>query len=174
MNRQAGPVYAGARQSRPAPILSPQGAIATQTETMNSMSAENIRARAERFEDEKRRIIESLFAKKDDDGSQVESYITHVRIIEDAAHPSSPPPSNSSPDNKKDRAIIIAVRKSGRVRVHKARENTSGTFSIGKTWDLDSLGPIQSYNEPVPGVGFSVSLGKPYCESDAVLWLLER
>ena len=129
------------------------------------MSAEDIRARAERFEDEKRRIIESLFAKKDEDGSQVESYITHVKIIEDAAHPSSPPPPNSNPDNKKDRAIIIAVRKSGRVRVHKARENASGTFSIGKTWDLDSLGPIRSYHELVPDVGFAVSLGKPYCES---------
>ena len=128
------------------------------------MSAESISARAERFEDEKKRIIENLFAKKDIDGSQVESYITHVRIIEDAAYPSSPPPSNSSPDNKKDRAIIIAVRKSGRVRVHKARENPGGSFSIGKTWDLDSLGPIQSYHELVPDVGFSVSLGKPYCE----------
>ena|SRR2546421_6252435 len=133
------------------------------------MSDENIRVRAERFEDEKKRIIESLFAKKDADGSQVESYITHVRIIEDAAYPSSPPPANSSPENKKDRAIIIAVRKSGKVRVHKARENPSGTFSIGKTWDLDSLGPIQSYHELVPDVGFSVSLGKPYCEWMGVL-----
>ena len=138
---------------------------------MSSMSVENIRARAERFEDEKRRIIESLFAKKDEDGSQVESYITHVKIIEDAAHPSSPPPPSSSPDNKKDRAIIIAVRKSGRVRVHKARENASGTFSIGKTWDLDSLGPIRNYHELVPDVGFAVSLGKPYCESRLVFRL---
>ncbi len=26
---------------------------------------------------------------------------------------------------------------SGRVRMHKARENNDGTFSIGKTWMLD-------------------------------------
>lgn len=127
------------------------------------MSADSVRARAERFEDEKRRIIESLFTKKDEDGSYVENYIAHVRVIEDAAHPSSPPPANSSPDNKKDRAIIIAVRSSGVVRVHKARENATGTFSIGKTWDLDSLGSIQNFREPVPETGFSVSLGKPYC-----------
>jgi hypothetical protein len=164
MNRQANPPYAGPRQSRPRPTESRPVTAAGQSENMNSMSAESIRARAERFEDEKRRLIESLFAKKDEDGSQVESYITHIRIIEDAAYPSSPPPATSSQDNKKDRAIIIAVRKSGKVRVHKARENATGTFSIGKTWDLDSLGPIQSFHDLVPDVGFSVSLGKPYCE----------
>ena len=164
MNRQASPLYAGARQSRPRPTESRPVTATGQSENMSSMSAESIRARAEQFEDEKRRIIESLFSRKDEDGSQVEGYITHIRIMEDAAYPSSPPPANSSQDNKKDRAIIIAVRKSGMVRIHKARENATGTFSIGKTWDLDSLGPIQSFHNLVPDVGFSVSLGKPYCE----------
>lgn len=105
----------------------------------------------------------------------LESYITHIRIIEDAAHPSSPPPPDSSPENKKARLIIVAVRKSGRVRMHKARENGNGTFSIGKTWVLDDLTSINSFAGPAPndpeeqlrrewadGVGFIVTVQKPY------------
>lgn len=104
-----------------------------------------------------------------------ESYITHIRILEDAAYPSSPPPTQSPQDNKKPRLIVIAVRKSGRVRMHKARENNNGSFSIGKTWVLDDLSAIQSYNNIVPGTaeeqqakeraldtGFVVTIQKPY------------
>jgi len=59
--------------------------------------------------------------------------------------------------------------------MHKARENVNGTFSIGKTWMLDDLSSIQSYNGMNPttpeeeqhklwagGIGFVVTLGKPY------------
>jgi hypothetical protein len=104
-----------------------------------------------------------------------ESYITHIRIIEDAAYPSSPSPPNSPPENKKPRLIIVALRKSGRVRMHKARENTDGSFSIGKTWMLDDLVSIQSYTDLpattpqeqqqkqwASNVGFMVTIGKPY------------
>ncbi|KAL4778950.1 exocyst complex component Sec3-domain-containing protein [Aspergillus varians] len=132
-------------------------------------------SRAEKFEDEKRRIIQSCFAKKDSDGAFVESYITHVRIIEDSAYPSSPAPPSSSPENKKARVILVSVRRSGRVRMHKARENNDGSFSIGKTWMLDDLSAIQSFNSWVPptpleeqqkqwasNVGFVVTIGKPY------------
>ncbi|EAW08306.1 GTP-Rho binding exocyst subunit SEC3 [Aspergillus clavatus NRRL 1] len=176
-------------------------------------------SRAEKFEDEKRRIIQSCFSKKDSDGScaytlafclsqiinpylvlaerlreyfdlelplpfrsqfwfattVVESYITHIRITEDAAYPSTPAPPNSPPENKKVRVIVVAVRRSGRVRMHKARENNDGTFSIGKTWMLDDLSAVQSYTGFVPStpmeqqhkqwaatVGFVVTVGKPY------------
>lgn len=104
-----------------------------------------------------------------------ESYITHIRIIEDAAYPSIPPPLESPPDNKKARVIIVAVRRSGRVRMHKARENANGTFSIGKTWVLDDLDTIESYTNAVPQTaeqqqnksrtgptGFIVTVQKPY------------
>lgn len=104
-----------------------------------------------------------------------ESYITHIRILEDAAYPSSPPPLESPHANKKPRIIVIAVRKSGRVRMHKARENNNGSFSIGKTWVLDDLSAIQSYNAVVPSnpedqqakerardIGFVVTIQKPY------------
>ncbi len=141
----------------------------------NASASTDGMSRAQRFEDEKRRIIESCFSKKDPDGSQMESYITHIQITEDSLHPSAPAPPDSGHENKKPRVIIVAVRKSGRVRIHKARENNSGSFSIGKTWNLDDLGPLQSWTGAVPmtseeqqqkmwasDVGFTVTLGKPY------------
>ncbi|KAJ5121938.1 hypothetical protein N7476_005412 [Penicillium atrosanguineum] len=132
-------------------------------------------SRAEKFEDEKKRIIQSCYSKKDADGTLVESYITHVRIVEDATYPSAPAPPDSNPQNKKPRVIIVSVRRSGRVRMHKARENNDGSFSIGKTWMLDDLSAIQSYSAFVPksateqqhkewagSVGFVITVGKPY------------
>ncbi|KAL8956981.1 MAG: hypothetical protein Q9193_005632 [Seirophora villosa] len=132
-------------------------------------------SRAERFEDEKKRIIESCFSKTDTDGSVTESYITHIRIIEDAAYPSTPAPPNALEEHKKQRIIVVAVRKTGRVRVHKARENANHTFSIGKTWNLDDLNAIQSFTNATPitledqrnkqhagPVGFIVTITKPY------------
>ncbi|KAF2171210.1 hypothetical protein M409DRAFT_50678 [Zasmidium cellare ATCC 36951] len=134
-------------------------------------------SRAERFEDEKRRIIESCFSKLDQGGQLAESYITHIRIMEDAAHPSAPPPPDSSDATKKPRLIIIAVRNSGRVRMHKARENNNGSFSIGKTWNMEELSAIEVFSptaappqsekerqhrEWAGTVGFIVTITKPY------------
>ncbi|KAM5350534.1 hypothetical protein ACJ41O_007039 [Fusarium nematophilum] len=129
-------------------------------------------SRAERFEDEKRRMIESCFNKKDVDGSLLETYITHIRITEYSSHPTTPPPPQArTPDVMKPRVIIVAVRKSGRVRMHKSKENTNGSFSIGKTWNLDDLSRIESYTgqdvspnhrEWAGDTGFQVTLGKPY------------
>ncbi|KAK0739072.1 exocyst complex component Sec3-domain-containing protein [Apiosordaria backusii] len=128
--------------------------------------------RAELFEDEKRRIIESCFNKRDEDGSFLETYITHIKITEFQTSPTAPPPPNArTPNAEKPRVIIVAVRKSGRVRVHKSKENPNGTFSIGKTWFLDDLSAIESftnctYNDNYQAwagdVGFVVTLGKPY------------
>lgn len=128
--------------------------------------------RAEIFEDEKKRIIESCFNKRDDDGSMLETYITHIRITEFQTYPTSPPPPAArTPQTEKPRVIIVAVRKSGRVRVHKSKENPNGTFSIGKTWFLDDLSAIESFTSPTANpnhqdwagdVGFIVTLGKPY------------
>ncbi|OAA70897.1 Exocyst complex, component Exoc1 [Akanthomyces lecanii RCEF 1005] len=129
-------------------------------------------SRAERFEDEKRRIIESCFSKKDQDGSMIETYITHIKITEYSTHPTSPPPPQArTPDSEKPRVIIVAVRQSGRVRMHKSKENANGTFSIGKTWNLDDLSHIESYTGPQVSLnlrdwagdtGFTVTLGKQY------------
>ncbi|KAK6956889.1 hypothetical protein Daesc_002171 [Daldinia eschscholtzii] len=116
--------------------------------------------RAERFEDEKRRIVESCFNKKDVDG-----------ITEYSSHPSSPPPPEARAQSEKPRVIIVAVRKSGRVRMHKSKENANGSFSIGKTWDLNDLSAIESFTSPnsdpqkrewAGDTGFIVNVGKPY------------
>ncbi|KAK5167004.1 uncharacterized protein LTR77_007733 [Saxophila tyrrhenica] len=140
-------------------------------------SQNRVVSRAEKFEDEKRRIVESCFSKLDQSGQLAESYITHIRVQEDGQHPSSPPPPDSAPDSKKPRLIIIAVRSTGRVRMHKARENNNGSFSIGKTWNLEELSAIESYSSnPNPpqsekeaqhrawagAVGFVVTITKPY------------
>ncbi|KAI1429816.1 exocyst complex component Sec3-domain-containing protein [Xylaria sp. FL1777] len=128
-------------------------------------------SRAEKFEEEKRRIIESCFNKKDTDGSIIETYITHIRITEFGSHPTSPPPPESRRESEKPRVIIISVRKSGRVRMHKSKENVNSTFSIGKTWDLNDLTAIESFTAATVDpqqrqwagdTGFIVNIGKPY------------
>lgn len=172
MNQQ--PLYAGPRQQPPVSNGGREGSFG-RNDGRQPAPPENTQSLAARFEDEKRRIIESCFHKRDPDGMQLESYITHVRVTEDAAYPSSPPPPDSPPSNKKPRVILVAVRRSGKVRVHKARENPNGTFSIGKTWSLDELLAITSYSSMVPTTpqqqtekqwashtGFIVTLGKPY------------
>lgn len=128
--------------------------------------------RAERFDDEKRRLIDSCFMKKDEDGSILETYITHIKITEYSTHPTTPPPPQGrTPQSEKPRVIAVSVRKSGRVRMHKTKENANGTFSIGKTWNLDDLSAIESftssstpqdYRQWAGDVGFTVMLGKPY------------
>lgn len=102
----------------------------------------------------------------------LETYITHIRITEYAAYPTTPPPPQArTGEGQKPRIIIVAVRKSGRVRLHKSKENSNGTFSIGKTWNLDDLTRIESYTGPETSpnyrdwagdTGFQVTLGKPY------------
>ncbi|KAG0633645.1 exocyst complex component Sec3-domain-containing protein [Tuber brumale] len=118
-------------------------------------------AKARQFEDEKKRITASCFSKPDVDGALLESYITHCRVIEDGASPSSPPLADGPRDQKKSRVIVVAVRKTGRVRMHKARENPNGGFQIGKTWNLDDLTEIENYIAPFEK-GFTVTIIKPY------------
>jgi len=61
------------------------------------------------------------------------------------------------------------------VRLHKARENTNGSFSIGKTWNFEERTAINSFTDFQPRIpdeapwaqwsgetGFMVTLGKPY------------
>ncbi|KIX04199.1 uncharacterized protein Z518_07753 [Rhinocladiella mackenziei CBS 650.93] len=173
MNQQ--PLYPGPRQPPPLSNGDYNSSAANRPVTRQPEQQESTQSRAARFEDEKRRIIESCFNKRDPDGMQLESYITHVRVLEDGSYPSSPPPPDSPEANKKNRVILVAVRRSGKVRVHKARENANGTFSIGKTWNLDELSTIISYSGLTPttpqqqmekqwasNTGFTISLAKPY------------
>lgn len=38
---------------------------------------------------------------------------------------------------------MLAALRDGRLKLHKAKENTNGTFSIGKTWGLDELRQVE-------------------------------
>ncbi|KAB8336876.1 hypothetical protein FH972_021184 [Carpinus fangiana] len=132
-------------------------------------------SRAQKFDDEKRRITESCFSKNDEKGRPLQNYITHVRVEEDGMYPTGPPPPDANPQYKKSRVIIIAVKNTGRVWVHKARENADGTFQIGKSWPMEDLTALEVFS-PQPGqslevqqrtqwagsVGFVVTMGKPY------------
>lgn len=141
----------------------------------SSATLPGVKTRAERFDEERKQVIESCFSKMDTNGQPAESYITHIRIQEDAAYPQVPPPPNSPDVNKKPRLIIISVRNSGRVRLHKARENPNKSFSIGKTWNLEDLSAVESFASAVPSTpeesqrkewagdaGFIVTIIKPY------------
>ncbi|KAG8530907.1 uncharacterized protein KY384_004264 [Bacidia gigantensis] len=169
------PMGPGARPGHDVRNGHPQPGMLSPPPASNGFHQGGQMSRAEKFEDEKKRIIESCFSKKDPDGSLNESYITHIRVQEDEDHPQSPPPSDSLPQKKKPRVVMVAVRKSGRVRMHKGRENANGTFSIGKTWSLDDLNRVESfahampqtaeeqqYNQPASDSGFVVTLQKPY------------
>ncbi|KAF2675712.1 hypothetical protein K458DRAFT_381054 [Lentithecium fluviatile CBS 122367] len=138
-------------------------------------SSKSVMSRADRFEDERKRITSSCFSKLEADNSLHESYITHIRIQEDGAYPQSPPPPTASASTKKARVIVIAVKHTTQVQLHKARENANGTFSIGKTWHMADLSQIENYVHMTPSSeeealhkqwagdrGFVVSINKPY------------
>ncbi|GME69391.1 unnamed protein product [[Candida] boidinii] len=116
---------------------------------------------ARQYELDKAEILKCLFSEIDpNDGQRVENYLTHVRIIEDSRFPSSRPPANSSTSNKKPRFLILSSKPSGRVRLHKARENSDGSIQIGRTWDFDEWTRLELDKE-VP-TGFLVDIGKRY------------
>ncbi|KAK5167688.1 uncharacterized protein LTR77_007387 [Saxophila tyrrhenica] len=101
----------------------------------------------ESFEDEKQRIIESCFTDSNDDGQPMETYLTHIRVQDCILHlPSSSPPPHRAEDIRKERFIIIARRSTGTARLHKARENADGSFSIGRTWNIEDLASIESFS----------------------------
>jgi hypothetical protein len=164
LNGAAGRPSTDAPRGRPSP-----SAGTSASSTPSAMS------RAERFDDERRRITESCFSKVDDQGQLQESYITHIRVVEDSSYPQAPPPPTSSSSNKKGRVIIISVRNTGRVKLHKARENANGTFSVGKTWPMEDLSAVDNFAHLDPrspeeeqrklwagDKGFLVTISKPY------------
>lgn len=115
---------------------------------------------AKQYESDRAKIIKFCFSKREPDGLFHESYITHVRIIEDSHHPSLRPPPNLNPAHKKARILMMGVKKTGRVRLHKGRENKDGSVQIGRTWDLDELTKMEK--DVLVPTGFTFLLGKPY------------
>src|SRR2546423_5165097 len=56
------------------------------------------------------------------------------------------------------RRLKEIVQRNGIVRMHKTRENSNGTFSIGKTWSVDQLEKL----EETDTLGFVITIQKPY------------
>ena len=157
------------------------------------------------FEIEKGRIIKSCFSEHDEDGlcksssrapssqedvfrgqradrSRIivcETYITHIRVLEDPEYPDSPPPLVSDgTDSKKVGYLFVSVQESNQVQIHKGRENYNGSFSIAQSWPIDSLTRVETFDmvdddvskaQHAGAKGFTLWLGKPYYwEADIV------
>lgn len=105
------------------------------------------------------RITRSLFRETTPEGKKIKRYLSHVRIIEDSRSPSSRPPLNSPQSNKKPRLLILSVKESGRIELHKAKDS-NGIIQIGRTWDFDELTQIELDQQV--STGFIVTMGKQY------------
>lgn len=132
------------------------------TVSNSSRSSQNSNFLAEQYERDRKAIIASCFSTQDSKiSAPPNSYITHVRVIEDSKSPSSRPPVDSKLENKKKRVLIISSKANNSIiQVHKGRENLDGGFQIGRTWDLKELTRIErdvDINE-----GFTFIMGKKY------------
>ncbi|KAF6013418.1 hypothetical protein HII13_001234 [Brettanomyces bruxellensis] len=115
---------------------------------------------ARQYERDIKQIERFLFRERDNQGRRLEKYLAHVRVIEDAHYPNRRPPEDSPITNKKYRFLILTVKISGRMRLHKARENPDGLIQIGRTWDFDELSIVEIDSE-IP-TGFAFCMGKHY------------
>ncbi|KAL6950900.1 hypothetical protein ACO0QE_000182 [Hanseniaspora vineae] len=129
----------------------------------SSVNSVNSNVLAEQFDRDREGIIRSCFAKNLDPATKqiLNQYFTHVRIIEDSKYPSSRPSKDSSLTNKKKRVLIVSFNKQlKQVQLHKARQNSDGSFQIGRTWLLKELQCIEKDEQIAEG--FTVTLGKVY------------
>ena len=133
------------------------GALKSNRSSAGSTGAMNL---AQQYESDKQGLIKYCFSSYDSDGVLVDSYITHVRVVEDSGYPSSRPPASSPQSSKKQRVLALAVKKDGTVYLHKGRENSNGSFQIGRTWSLNDLYSLE--RELHNDVGFTAVLGKSY------------
>lgn len=111
--------------------------------------------------DTKNRIIESVFSRRNAAGSLEESYVSHVKIWEDAGPEGGGRKPRyillsraSSPDFLFFSLVIVFIEaNNGSGFIHKSKLNTNGTFSVGKTWRLAELRGLS-----VIGVRFPISV----------------
>ncbi|KDR85366.1 hypothetical protein GALMADRAFT_234191 [Galerina marginata CBS 339.88] len=98
--------------------------------------------------DQRQRIIASVFPRRNTGGSE-ESYVSHVKIWEDAG---------TEGGGRKPRYILLSQTNNGSGFIHKSKLNTNGSFSVGKTWRLTELRAIQVVNPLI----FNVTLSRTY------------
>lgn len=118
---------------------------------------------AEQYERDRQALIKSCFSKPiNGNAAPPNNYITHVRIIEDSRYPSSRPGPDTKLEYKKKRILVISSKATSTkdIQLHKGRENSDGTFQIGRTWDIKELTKVERDLEVLEG--FTLSLGKNY------------
>jgi exocyst complex component 1 len=98
--------------------------------------------------DQRQRIIASVFSRRNALGDLEETYVSHVKIWEDAEGGRKPRYillsrmcSQLSPLS--DSIYFLSEASNGGGYIHKSKLNTNGTFSVGKTWRLAELRGIQ-------------------------------
>ncbi|PPQ64521.1 hypothetical protein CVT26_002060 [Gymnopilus dilepis] len=96
--------------------------------------------------DQRQRIIASVFSRRNAAGNLEETYVSHVKIWEDAE------------GGRKPRYILLSQANNGSGFIHKSKLNTNGTFSVGKTWRLAELRAIQV----VGPTNFNLTLSRTY------------
>lgn len=104
--------------------------------------------------DQRQRIIASVFSRRNAADELEETYVSHVKIWEDAGPEGG---------GRKPRYILLsrtllslrcrthkthssAEGARGNGFIHKSKLNTNGTYSVGKTWRLSELRGVQIVN----------------------------
>ncbi|KAF9527786.1 exocyst complex component Sec3-domain-containing protein [Crepidotus variabilis] len=98
--------------------------------------------------DQRQKIIDSVFSRRNASGSLEESYVSHVKIWEDTGEAGG----------RKPRYILLSQANNGSGFIHKSKLNTNGTFSVGKTWKLSELRAIQM----ISALSFNVTMSRTY------------
>ncbi|KAI0286899.1 exocyst complex component Sec3-domain-containing protein [Russula aff. rugulosa BPL654] len=96
----------------------------------------------------RKRIISSVFNKRNAAGTAQETYISHIKIWEDPGQDA----------DLKPRYILLARNAEGEGLIHKSKMNSNGTFSVGKTWKLNELRGVE-VTDPLT---FNVTLARTY------------
>ncbi|KAG5718258.1 Exocyst complex component 1 [Termitomyces sp. T112] len=99
--------------------------------------------------DQRQRIIASVFSRRNASGNLEETYVSHVKIWEDAGPEGG---------GRKPRYILLSQASNGSGFLHKSKLNTNGSFSVGKTWRLPELRAIQVVNP----LSFNITLSRTY------------
>ncbi|TFK30812.1 exocyst protein [Coprinopsis marcescibilis] len=100
------------------------------------------------IEQQRQTIVSSVFDKRNASGSD-ESYVVHLKIWEDAG---------TDGGGRKPRYIILSQSAKEGGYMHKSKQNTNSTFSVGKTWRIRELRGLQVLNP----LSFNVTLSRTY------------
>ncbi|KAJ6519655.1 exocyst complex component sec3 subunit [Mycena sanguinolenta] len=95
------------------------------------------------------KIIASVFSRRNASGALEETYMSHVKIWEDAGPEGG---------GRKPRYILLSQAANGNGFIHKSKLNTNGSFSVGKTWRLSELRALQVTNP----LSFNITLSRTY------------